>query len=57
MGLACFLGVAEEPRTLSSLWVFASLNCLCCDVVGLVDSRMLTQYETGRVDDLGVTSR
>jgi len=39
-----------RQRLLSSLWAFASLNYLYCDVVGLMDSNMLRQYERGEVD-------
>jgi hypothetical protein len=45
--------LAEQQRTLSSLWVFASLNYLYCDVIGLMDAKVLKQYENGNVG--GVT--
>lgn len=44
---------AKQQRLLSSLWAFATLNYLYCDVVGLMDSNMLRQYSEGEVD--GVT--
>lgn len=45
--------VEDQQRFLSRLWVFATLNYLYCDVVGLMDSHMLQQYQAGEVD--GVT--
>jgi hypothetical protein len=39
--------VAEQQRLLSSLWVFASLNYLYCDVIGLMDPKMHAAYESG----------
>jgi hypothetical protein len=40
----------EQQRMLSSMWTFASLNYLYCDVVGLMDSNMLKQYVDGTVN-------
>jgi len=34
---------------LSTLWIFAVLNYLYCDVVGLMDANLLRQYLTGSV--------
>jgi hypothetical protein len=40
----------KNPRMiLSTLWTFAVLNYLYCDVVGLMDSAMLKQFLTGTV--------
>jgi Family of unknown function (DUF6326) len=44
--------VRDQQRLMSSLWTFASLNYLYCDVIGLMDSNMLRQYESGTVDGL-----
>jgi hypothetical protein len=44
---------AKQQRLLSGLWAFATLNYLYCDVIGLMDSKMLKQYSEGVVD--GVT--
>ena len=41
---------AIKQQLLSKLWVFAALNYLYCDVIGLMDSKMLKQYASGRVD-------
>jgi hypothetical protein len=41
--------VHDQQRILSSLWIFASLNYLYCDVIGLMDSNMLRQYQSGEV--------
>jgi hypothetical protein len=40
---------------LSTLWIFAILNYLYCDVVGLMDSELLTQYMTGSVGGMHIT--
>jgi|GEM_PF-608914 len=42
----------RRQRTLSSLWVFASLNYLYCDVVSLMDAGMLEQYASGTVEGM-----
>lgn len=34
---------------LTYLWIFVTLNYLYCDVVGLMDAKMLKQYLTGNV--------
>lgn len=40
---------------LSVLWLFASLNYLYCDVIGLMDSNLLNQYVTGVVNGMSLT--
>jgi hypothetical protein len=40
----------NQQQFLSSLWIFASLNYLYCDVAGLMDSKMLRQYLGGEID-------
>lgn len=40
---------------LSTLWLFAILNYLYCDVVGLMDSELLRQYMTGSVGGMHIT--
>ncbi len=37
---------------LSTLWIFVTLNYLYCDVLGLMDSEILNQFLTGKVDGL-----
>lgn len=39
----------------SSMWAFASLNYLYCDVVGLMDKNIHAQYEAGVVDGTEIT--
>jgi hypothetical protein len=39
----------------SSMWAFASLNYLYCDIVGLMDKNMHLQYQTGVVDGTEMT--
>ena len=45
----------ERRVLLSTLWLFAALNYLYCDVISLMDSRLLKQYLTGTVNGLGFT--
>jgi len=40
-------------RTLSALWIFATLNYLYCDVVSLIDPGQLKQYIAGHVNGIG----
>ncbi len=40
---------------LSTLWIFAILNYLYCDVVGLIDPELLKQYLTGNVSGIDIT--
>lgn len=40
---------------LSTLWIFAILNYLYCDVVGLMDPELLQQYMTGNVGGIHLT--
>lgn len=42
----------RRQRTLSNLWIFASLNYLYCDVVSLMDAGMLNQYASGTVEGM-----
>ncbi len=36
----------------STLWIFATLNYLYCDVMGLMDVNLLKQYFTGKVNGI-----
>jgi hypothetical protein len=36
----------------STLWIFVTLNYLYCDVMGLMDSGLLKQYFTGKVNGI-----
>ncbi|WP_434045584.1 MULTISPECIES: DUF6326 family protein [Sorangium] len=51
--------ISPPPRDmrglLSALWVFAMFNYLYADVMGLMDSTLLTQYLRGQVDSLRIT--
>ena len=42
-------------RTLSILWIFATLNYLYCDVVSLMDSNQLKAYVAGNVGGVAIT--
>lgn len=40
----------NTSQKLSVLWLFAMLNYLYCDVVGLMDAHLLRQYLAGDID-------
>jgi hypothetical protein len=44
----------KKKDILSTLWVFVTLNYLYCDLIGLMDSRLLKQYLTGNVEGLEI---
>lgn len=46
--------VAEQQRMLSSLWIFASLNYLYCDVIGLMDPKLHAGYASGKVGNFTI---
>lgn len=39
----------DQRVLLSTLWIFVTLNYLYCDVMGLMDANLLSQYLTGTV--------
>ncbi|MEZ4517133.1 MAG: DUF6326 family protein [Chloroflexota bacterium] len=45
----------NRKAILSTLWIFTVLNYLYCDVVGLMDSGMLSQYMSGEVNGMAMT--
>lgn len=45
----------DTKTKLSTLWVFALLNYLYCDLIGLMDSNLLKQFLTGTVGGLEFT--
>ncbi len=47
----------DKRPVLSTLWIFATLNYLYCDLVSLMDSHMLKQYLTGQVGAMQVTQQ
>ena len=44
----------DRKVILSTLWIFVMLNYLYCDVLGLIDPVLLTQYVTGNVNALEI---
>jgi hypothetical protein len=44
--------VKDRKMILSTLWIFVTLNYLYCDVMGLMDSGLLRQYLTGKVNGM-----
>ena len=47
------ISMENVKRTLSTLWIFAALNYLYCDVVSLIDPGQLKQYIAGHVNGIG----
>jgi len=47
----------DMKARLSTLWIFAMLNYLYCDVVGLYDSAMLKELMTGHIGAIQFTQR
>jgi hypothetical protein len=45
----------KTDETLSAIWIFAVLNYLYCDVMGLMDADILVQVASGVVDGLAMT--
>ena len=45
-------GKNDKMVILSTLWIFVTLNYLYCDVVGLMDAGLLSQYLTGTVNGI-----
>lgn len=45
----------DTRARLSTLWIFAMLNYLYCDIVGLMDSGQLRQFLAGRVGGMDIT--
>ena len=45
----------DRKVLLSTIWIFAALNYLYCDVVSLMNSELLRQYLTGTVDGMEFT--
>ncbi len=44
----------NKKSSLSTIWIFVTLNYLYCDLIGLMDSSLLKQYLTGNVDGLAI---
>ncbi len=42
----------NKKEILSTLWIFVTLNYLYCDLIGLMDSNLLKQYLTGKVEGM-----
>jgi Family of unknown function (DUF6326) len=49
------LAVESTRVRLSTLWIFALLNYLYCDVMSLMDSSFLKQYMAGKVSGIDTT--
>ena len=45
----------DMKSKLSTLWIFAALNYLYCDVIGLMDPELLPQFLRGHVNGLEFT--
>ena len=44
----------DRRMILSTLWIFVTLNYLYCDLMGLMDSGLLKQYVTGKVNGIEI---
>ncbi len=42
----------EQQLLLSGFWAFATLNYLYCDIIGMMDSKLLAQYASGTVNGI-----
>lgn len=42
----------DRKIVISTLWIFAILNYLYCDIMGLMDMNLLKQYLTGNVNGM-----
>jgi hypothetical protein len=47
---------ANQKVILSTLWIFATLNYLYCDVMSLMDTNLLKQYLSGTVNGMQMNS-
>ena len=47
--------MVDKKVMLSTAWLFAILNYLYCDIVGLMDSSLLAQFLTGTVGGIEMT--
>jgi hypothetical protein len=45
----------EKSKQLSCLWLFAVLNYLYCDILGLMDAHLLRQFLDGKVDGMEIS--
>lgn len=45
----------DQRVVLSTLWIFVTLNYLYCDLMGLMDANLLSQYLTGTVNGIGMS--
>ena len=45
----------DTKVVLSTLWLFALLNYLYCDLLSLMDSNLLNQYLTGTINGIQLT--
>jgi hypothetical protein len=44
----------KKQVLLSTLWIFVTLNYLYCDLIGLMDAKLLKQYLTGTVEGMEI---
>jgi hypothetical protein len=44
----------DRKILLSTLWIFAILNYLYCDIMGIMDATLLKQYLTGNVNGMTI---
>jgi Family of unknown function (DUF6326) len=44
----------NQKMLLSTLWIFVTFNYLYCDLIGLMDSKLLKQYFNGSVEGFSI---
>lgn len=44
----------NKKHVLSALWIFVSLNYIYCDLLGLMDENILSQFLAGNIDGINV---
>jgi hypothetical protein len=51
----CIMRIPGKQATDSAVWLFAILNYLYCDLIGLMDPALLKGYLAGRVAGMDIT--
>jgi hypothetical protein len=47
----------DKTKIFSTLWIFVTFNYLYCDLIGLMDSKLLKQYLTGSVEGMFINEQ
>ncbi len=49
--------MSDKTKLLSTLWIFVTFNYLYCDLIGLMDTKLLTQYLDGTVEGIAINEQ